>query len=373
MNSAKKRESNIELFRIVVMLLIVAHHYVVNSELSYVIQSTSLCVRSVFLLLFGAWGKTGINCFVLITGYFMCRSKLTVRKYVKLLFEILFYRLAVYLCFLAAGYETFSVAKVILTLIPITEIDDGFTSCYLMFFLLIPPLNILVNHMTERIHIYLIVVCLVIYVLLGTLPIVNVVFPWFPQFSVKMNYVSWFLVLYFIGAWLRMYPKPIYENTKFWGCMTVLLLAVASVSVIGCAYISNGWGQVQIVFSYFFLSDCNKALAVSVAICAFLFFRSLEIPYNKRINKVAASTYGVLLIHANSDVMRRWLWVDTLRNGQMFFSDWLPLHAIGSVLLVFVVCTIIDLMRIQFVEMPFFKLWDGEYRKTTANAWDSLW
>ena len=107
--SGGKRETNIEIFRIVVMLLIVAHHYVVNSELYNVIQDTPLCWQSIFLLLFGAWGKTGINCFVLISGYFMCRSQLTIRKYVKLLFEIIFYRFAIYFCFVAFGYEVLSI------------------------------------------------------------------------------------------------------------------------------------------------------------------------------------------------------------------------------------------------------------------------
>ena len=63
----KKRDSNLELFRIITMLLIVAHHYVVNSGLTAAngpIQADPLSGRSIFLLLFGAWGKTGINCFV---------------------------------------------------------------------------------------------------------------------------------------------------------------------------------------------------------------------------------------------------------------------------------------------------------------------
>ena len=60
------RESNLELYRIIVMLLIVAHHYVVNSGL--LSPQGPICLdptapKSLFLLLFGAWGKTGINCF----------------------------------------------------------------------------------------------------------------------------------------------------------------------------------------------------------------------------------------------------------------------------------------------------------------------
>ena len=68
----KNRNSNLELYRIIVMLLIVAHHFVVNSGVIDVMYEHPLSSNSTFLFLFGAWGKTGINCFMLITGYFMC-------------------------------------------------------------------------------------------------------------------------------------------------------------------------------------------------------------------------------------------------------------------------------------------------------------
>ena len=90
----KHRDSNLELFRIITMLLIVAHHYVVNSGLTAEdgpILSSPTSTHSLFLVLFGAWGKIGINCFVMITGYFMCKSKITAKKFVKLIGEWFFY------------------------------------------------------------------------------------------------------------------------------------------------------------------------------------------------------------------------------------------------------------------------------------------
>ena len=64
---AEMRRSNLELFRIISMLFILAHHYVVHSGFlsSGPIVDNPLSLHSQFLLLFGAWGKTGINCFVL--------------------------------------------------------------------------------------------------------------------------------------------------------------------------------------------------------------------------------------------------------------------------------------------------------------------
>ena len=64
------RSSNLELYRIFCMLMIVAHHYVVNSGVMSAtgpIGENPHAANSFFLMLFGAWGKTGINCFLMIT------------------------------------------------------------------------------------------------------------------------------------------------------------------------------------------------------------------------------------------------------------------------------------------------------------------
>ena len=56
------RDTNLELFRILTMLLIIAHHYVVNSGLTSVdgpVYDDPLSWRSLFLICFGAWGKSG--------------------------------------------------------------------------------------------------------------------------------------------------------------------------------------------------------------------------------------------------------------------------------------------------------------------------
>lgn len=66
---------------------------------------------------------------------------------------------------------------------------------------------------------------------------------------------------------------------------------------------------------YFFLSDSNKISALAVAICFFLFFKNWKLKYNRIINKIASSTFGVLCIHANSGTMRQWLWSDVCNNA----------------------------------------------------------
>lgn len=93
------------------------------------------------------------------------------------------------------------------------------------------------------------------------------------------------------------------------------------------------------------------------------FFKNLNIGYSKVINTIAASAYGVLLIHANSDTMRQWLWKDTLRNVDFLNSNLLVIHAVCSVIGIYIICTVIDMIRIKFIERPFFKKFDKFYEK----------
>lgn len=202
----QQRDSNLELYRIIVMLLIVAHHYVVNSGLINVMEQNPFTERSIFFYLFGAWGKTGINCFLLITGYFMCQSKITWRKFLKLILEIEFYKITIYLIFVLSGYETFSITGCIKSIIPMLSLTDGFTNCFLVFYLCIPFLNVLVRNLEWKQHGLLVLLCLFIYTIHVTIP----------GMSINMNYVSWFCTLYFIASYIRLYSFKWLNNIK-WG------------------------------------------------------------------------------------------------------------------------------------------------------------
>ena len=126
-SSRKERNSNLELYRIIVMLLIVAHHYV-----------------------------------VMITGYFMCKSHISLRKFMKLLFEIYFYNLIITGTFLLTGYCSPSFSTVFYALVPIQSFGVNFVACFVVFYLLIPFLNLLIQTMNSKLHLRL-MVCRVVF------------------------------------------------------------------------------------------------------------------------------------------------------------------------------------------------------------------
>lgn len=336
----KIRNSNLELYRIIVMLLIVAHHYVVNSGIMPIIlDTTNLTNNDIFCLLFGMWGKTGINCFVMITGYFMCKSETTIKKFLKLLMEVIFYKTTIYIIFIITGIINFSFKNFIFSIIPIYNVNDDFVAAFILFYLFIPFLNKLIQNLTQKQHQLLILLSLFVYTFWDMIP----------NIEVRYNYVIWFSIIYYIAAYIRFYPITKHDyNTKLWGFLTIICVLISSISVLGLF-------NLKVFHPYGFVSDSNAILALLTAICSFMYFKNLKIKQSPLINMMGASTFGVLLIHANSDAMRQWLWKDTLNNTNWLDSPFLCIHAIISVIGIFVICIVIDQLRIRFIETPFFK------------------
>lgn len=350
------RDSSIELFRIITMFCIVAHHYVVNSGLTEEFAvNVTVEDRTLFALLFGWGGKTGINCFVLITGYFMCTSHITFKKFLKLFLEIQFYRIIIYFIFVQTGYTEISLEGLLDAFLPVYSIWGGFIGSYLVFYVFIPFLNLFIRAINEKQHQMLIGLCL----LVGTVP------QTFMNAGSVFTYPCWFMVLYFIASYIRIYPKDIFNNRKLWGRAALAILVLSWASVVAGAYLQ----QIGSTLScYHLVSDSNKLLAVSTAVCAFLYFKNLKMKTHPIINIIASSCFGVLLIHANSDVMRQWLWGDLLKVVQAYHGRYFPCHAVLSVTGVFVVCTVIDQVRIYLVEKPFFRWYDRICKKRAGEG-----
>ena len=324
------RDSNLELFRIIVMLFIIAHHYVVNSEISQLMTDSEIDNRVIFFRLFGAWGKTGINCFVMITGYFMCTSQITLRKFLKLYLEYKFYQYAIWGIFYTFGIASIS-AKTFTWLLPFTKINTSFTNAFMAFFLFIPFLNILVHNMTRLQHFLLTALLLWIYTIMEM------------TLSVTYNYLSWFITLYMVASFTRLYGLPHNNSPRFWGWITLTLFVFACISIIVFTYM----GQHN---TYFLVSDSNHILALLLAISSFMFFKNLRIQYSTFINNVGATTFGVFLIHTSGHEMRQWLWYDIVDCGGHYEDTYFWVYSIFTVLAIFIICSSIDRLRIIFLE-----------------------
>lgn len=338
----KKRDSNIELLRIILMIVIVAHHYVVNSG---IMESINQCNRggvSSLALIYGWGGKTAINCFVLITGWFMCRTQCEIKwkKLLSLYIEIKLYRILIYLIFLCSGYAQFSLKELYKTAFGVVYgFGKGFTSSFLAFYALIPFINRLLETLDKKTHGILIALLLSIYSI-------------FPTFFLNSSfeYVGWYVTLYLVVAYIKIYPARIFDSKKITGFLSLALLVLSWCSVVVIYFVAKKINRT--LPYYYFVADSNKLLAFLTALFVFCFFKNISLGQNRFINIISSATFGVLLIHASSDTMRRWLWQDMCRNVWHFEHDSLGefmLHAVICTISVFTICTCIDLIR-QFLQ-----------------------
>ena len=342
------RDSNIELLRIVAMLSIVAHHYVVNSSVMQFFDSVQITANSTFLLLWGMWGKTAINVFVLITGYFMCCSRLTARRYLKILFEIIFYSWVMWFALAAMGYETLGWIAALKKLVChniLTRQNNGFTPAFMWMYLLIPALNIYLQGATKQNLYATLGVLIAMFSLCGTFLNANV-----------YHHVFWYATLYLVGAAIRMHPLKWMDRNKV--CVPLLAASVVAAwgSVIGLGLLAYWLGR-PTRHPYSFVADSHKLFAFTTALFAFLAFKNWRLPQSRFVNAVASTTFGVLLIHAASDGMRKWLWQDFV-NVPAAYSMSLPMLIGYSVVVmvgVFAACSALDYLRIRFVERPVFR------------------
>ena len=135
-----------------------------------------------------------------------------------------------------------------------------------------------------------------------------------------------------------------------WGWCSLFSIIICALLIIKCYDLGN---------PYYFVADSQKFFGVITSITLFMFFKNLHFK-NKFINTVSSTILGVLLIHANSDTMIKWLWVDTFKNTSYVDCVYCIPHAILSVMTIFIICCLIDLFRQKLIEKPFFKLIDNK-------------
>ena len=357
------RKSNIELLRIIAMLMVIAHHYVYNTGIMDTFEIGSTSMNYIFLEFWGMWGKTAINVFILISGYFMCTSDLTIRRYCKVLFEFLFYNFGIYFVMLIAGFETIGLKRLFDLFFGIFEYANGsgnFEYSFFIFYLSIPFLNLFIRSITEAEYKKLVLFLIFVFSILSTFFLNNVIF----------GEVYWFIAVYFIGAYFKLYPPAWSENPKASIRLLIMSLVLAYASVASMIFVGF---ETHSGSPMYFLYDANKIEAVLSSVLLFVTFKNLNIGYSKVINIIAKTTFGVFLIHSDNSVFRHFIWnnllhVDTYYSLPLFT---LILRSILTVAGVFVFCSMIDMIRIFFIEKPVFDHFNS-FEKALIRIWGSF-
>lgn len=331
----KYRNSNIEILRIISILFIVISHYTVHNGISN--ASLDFGINR-YLLEIMTLGNIGTVLFVLITGYYMVNSKkIKLSKLINLWLQIWMYSFVIYTILCFTGQTDFSIKSLIKCLLPIAFDQYWFATVYVILYIFHPFLNRLIENLNRKEHLLLIVIGISIFSILHTVT----------TGDFYGNELIQFFLFYCIGAYFGKYNNSIFKSNRLnfiliFLCSLIMLFSVFAFDIIGIkiAVFSN---------HNTFLLNRTSPFVILFSICLFNVFINKKEFNNSLINIVASGVFGIYLISDNR-YMRSLLWNDIFLNSNYVSSNFLILHTIFSVCSTFIVCCLIDLIRIYTID-----------------------
>ncbi len=320
-----ERDSNMELLRIVSMLLIVFSHSCTHGP-GYALGH--------FGDMMGVCGTTGVNCFVLISGYYMVTSRITLAKMLKLWVTVWMYSAGIYLLMKgAAAFDAANIKEALLAFLPLVCSKYWFVSVYVALMLLTPFLNQYLRSLTRA---QLLRFLAVLFVLLVVVP---------ARWLWWGGELIWFIFLYGIAACIRLHGSrsrtiPPYKCFAATGLLSLCLVGMVMLMNLPDNALSPLIERVCLKLG----SAKGSLFSLLLALSLMLGFANSRLGYRKWINSASACALAVYLIHDHSS-FRQYLWFELLQGKQVLSSPWLLPYCVGVSLLIYVVCTMIEWLR----------------------------
>lgn len=346
----KEKKSSIELLRILSMIMILFLHIFNYTGLLYAVEKFTINYYLIWML--EALCFVAVNCYVLISGYFLVESKFSFNRILKIWIQTFFY--SILITFVISYFKEISFTEVIKSFFPIITTRYWFVTVYITLLLISPFLNVLIKNISKKKYQLLLITNLIMFSVIPIVPI-----PSGLLFGGGYG-IAWFINLYLIAGYIKLYGIKL----KKYKCLCIYFLM--SIITFFVKYILD-----FIEFYYFrtnLLYDYNCITVLIASIGLFLFFINSNIT-NNFINKiiffVSPLTFGVYLIHENP-IFRNTLW-EKINIIAYINSPILIIKVIAIVIILFIIFILID-----FVRLLLFKKINPSINKIGNNL-DSLY
>lgn len=307
----RTRCSNIELLRIVAMLLIMlGHSYLRVRHVSSFIDVLLSCITT-----------TGVGVFVAISGWFGIH--LRIKGLIKYLYQVFFTLWTVYALAIAFGVTKINIAGIMISL----SFYEGywFVIGYLALYLISPILNSFIEHATKREY----------QVLLLSYFLFQCYYSWLSAWYDYYNGYSIILFggIYMTAAYVRKYPiQWIQKNTAM--LLIGVLFFMSIIAYFSLLKFGHAARQIR---------DDNP-LVIFISILMVLCFSKLKFQ-SKFVNWLAASCFAVYLIHYSPFVYP--CFMQLIRDVYAQYDGLIyGFTLLFALVMVYVLCTLFDQLRV---------------------------
>lgn len=234
----------------------------------------------------GAFGKVGVNIYVLITGYFMWNRQIKTKAWIRVIVETQFYAWLALLFGILIGYN-FGFKEIITYIFPILFSFRWFATAYVILYLLIPLINISLkkcNFMTLLSSIIVLVFTLSIMPTIGLRP--------------AYSDVAWLIMIYIIGGTIHKYKLLSKVNISVQKINVLIIFCVLFVMsiIILTTYVFRKLAIHTLSPDYLMIQTSSF---FSLIISIIIFYAFSRISFSSiKVNEFAGLMFGVYLIHA---------------------------------------------------------------------------
>lgn len=328
-----KRLNNVELLRILSMLMVLTLHYL--SFGGFLPKYTTFSFSSMAIWFFESLSFVAVNCYVLISGYFLIKSKFKLEKLFQLCLEVLFYSIFIYAIMIIFGKVNFSISSFAKSFLPVFLGNYWFVTCYVMLYVLSPFINKLILNLSKEEYKKLIGIILLAFSVWATFIPNNHTINYGGSYS-----ISWFICLYLISGYIRLHLDL--DSVNKYICLGLYLFCSLINTVTYFLIPTTNYIRNDFLYNYYSIT------MVIGAVSLFLYFLKFKINsdiLNKVISFVSPTTFGIYLIHENPNI-RNFLW-STFNISALKISGGgvLIINIIFTPILLFICFCLIDKLR----------------------------
>lgn len=332
------RHFGLELLRIVSMLMIISFHYLFHGGIIRQFYGFNSMLAS-FMRPF----DVGVNCYILISGYFLVASaKFSWFKLLKLWKVVVFYSVSFFLLDVFYIHNTeFIKINFIKAIFPLRYSSYWFATVYMGMYLLVPYIARFAKLLTHKEYLKLLTI------LLGAFSLFSFYTPKIDPFGLNggFNNVFWFIIVFLIGGYLRLFSVQI---SKRQAMISYILFSLSTGFLQFFIWKELNFELVQYEYeSLWFLNNLLTFLLGGVSL--FLLFQKIVIESyfaKKLIELFSPLCFGIYLIHDNP-TFREYLWKTLCSTESYYYSPFFLLHWIMSVMIVFFASAIIEYIRLK--------------------------
>lgn len=332
------RKSNLELLRIVSMLLIIAGHFY-GQTLGHHAKG------DIPILIFSSGSRVAVNLFLMIGVWFMVDKKFEARRIFKIWNTVWFWSIVLTSTAIMIG-QPVSIYGCITALFPILFYNLWFASAYIVLLLLAPYLNISCQRLSEvlgrpggdKLKFFIF--------LLSILTIGQ------PTYSPALM-DTWFCAIsYFAFMYIIMwFYKRNYSNFS-WNRWLVLFIGITLYVIMVVVANDDNLMKFHLTkISTRYLFDYKSLPNFLISSCIFYFVLKSDIGEIKWLNLLASVSFGVYVIH-QIPFFRDYLWFNILRIESWGFSDNFDFYFFLIVFGIYLICGVAEYLRQLLIEKP---------------------